>query len=460
MKKSAPAPPTVALPQALELFLRAATLAGLQTPAGGYVRLWCPLITLWYLIWQWLQPKHTLDAVVIDARRGGADSLCPNGKPLSQGIRSRATTAFSDARQRLPLAWVRQGFDQLSAALLALREGRDKDLPVELIDGSTKRLRPHGDIAQHFPAHRTRRKKSYWCVARVVVSFCAATGIATGARIDSIHMSEQALAVAMLLQAAKRVLYIGDRNFGVWRVVRAASQSGGQALMRLTKVRARKLLGRKRLPTFLDEAVVWSPSAHDQTDPGLKRKPVPGRLIIIRAHRRGFRPQTLYLFTTLTDVAAYPPKRLLELYGWRWQVELNFRTVKSTMQMDRSEAKSAAMVRKEFYAGLMAYNLVRGLMTAAAAEAGCHPVDLSFSKVHGLLAAVVTELFLAYMPQPVRLSRLLWLLTEAAAAKLPRRRRPRPNEPRAQYYDPQVFPKMKGSRAEMRRKLKNSPSKS
>jgi len=434
-------------------------LADLQAPAGSYQRLWVPFITLWYLIWQWLQPKHTLDAVLTDARRGGADGLCAKGKPLSQGIQSTATTAFSDARQRLPLEWVRQCFSQLVAALLTLGEGRDKDLPVELLDGSTKRLRPHGDVAKHFPAHRTRRKQAYWCVARVVVGFCAATGIATAARIASIHVSEQALAVAVMLKAAKRVLYIGDRNFGVWRVVRAAVQGGGQALVRLTQVRAKSLLGRKRLPAFLDGAVVWSPSPHDQTDPDLNKESVEGRLIIIRAQRRGYRPQTLYLFTTLTDVAAYPPKRLLELYGWRWQVELNFRSVKSTMQMDQSEAKSAQMVCKEFYAGLMAYNLVRGLMAAAAAEAGCRPVELSFSRVHGLLATVLTELFMAWMSQPARHRRLIWLLAEAAAAKLPRRRKPRQNEPRAQYYEPQVFPKIKGSREEAREKLKKSLSK-
>ena len=346
------------------------------------------------------------------------------------------------------------------AALLTLGQWRTLDLPVELLDGSTKRLRPHGDIGQHFPAHRTRRKKTYWCLARVLVSFCAATGIATAARIASNHVSEQALAVQLILEAAKRLLYIGDRNFGVWRVVRATVQGGGHALVRLTEVRARRLFGRKHLPAFLDLDLTWSPSSHDQIDPGLREEPVPGRLIIIKARQRGYRPLTLFLFTTLTDVQAYPPQRLLELYGWRWQVELNFRTVKSTMEMDQSEAKSADMVCKEFYAGLMAYNLVRGLMAAAAQESGCRPVDLSFTKVHGLLASILTELFLAWMSGPACNRRLQWLLAEASAARLPRRRKPRQNEPRAQYYKPQIFPKIKGSRDEARDALKKSPKKS
>lgn len=432
----------------------------LQAPPGFYDRLWPPLLTLWYLIWQWLQPKHTLDHVVTDARRGGADRLCPKGKSLSQGLRSKANPGYSKARQRLPLEWLRQCFGILAAALLPAGNWRSRQLPIELLDGSTKRLRPYGDIPSEFPPHRTKRKKAYWCIARVVVSFCVATGIATAALIASLHVSEQALAVRLMLEVAKRALYIGDRNFGVWRVARAAVQGGGHALLRLTKVRARRLFGRKRLPAFLDQALVWSPTAHDQVDAGLRKEPVPGRLIIIQATRRGYRSEPLYLFTTLTDVQAYPPKRLLELYGWRWQVELHYRTVKSTMEMDQSEVKSADMVRKEFYAGLMAYNLVRGLMAAAAEQTGCRPLELSFSKAHGLLALLITELFMTWMSAPACHSRLQWLLTEAAAAKLPRRRKPRPNEPRAQYYPPQVFPKLKGSREEARQALKKSTSKS
>lgn len=389
-----------------------------------------------------------------DARRGGADALCRPGKRLSRRLRSRATTAYSNARQRLPLDWVRRCFLQLALVLRTLAAVADQDLPIELLDGSTKRLRPYGDILQEFPPHRTRRRKTYWCIARVLVSFCAATGVATGALIASIHASEQALAVQLILEAGRRVLYIGDRNFGVWRVARATVQTGGHALLRLTKVRARRLLDRKRLPGFLDQLVVWSPTTHDQVDPGLTKGAVSGRLLLLRVHRRGFRPRPLYLFTTLTDVGLYPSERLLQLYGGRWQVELNFRTIKSTMQMDQSETKSADMVAKEFYAGLMAYNLVRGVMAAAAKQSGCTPADLSFSRVHGLLAAVIAELFLDWMSRTDRQHRLQWLLAEASEAKLPRRLKPRPAEPRAQHYPPQVFPKLKGSRTEARAALR------
>ena len=438
-----------------------ASLAQIVGPPGHYQRLWTPLVTLWYFIWQWLQPRHTLEAVVTDARRGGADRLGPKNKWLSQRIKSRATTAYCEARQRLPLAWVRDCFLKLAQRLRGLGTVPNPELPVEVLDSSTKRFRPHaGDLAKEFPPHRTRRRIAYWCVGRVVVSFCVHTGVAMRALIGSLHLSEQALAVQLMLEAAQRVLYIADRNFGVWRVVGAASQSGGHALVRLTEVRARRLFGKKRLPTFLDRLLQWVPTAHDQVDPGLRKESVPGRLIIMQASRPGYRLQTLYLFTTLTDVQAYPPQLLLEMYGWRWQAELNFRTVKDTMEMDQSEAKSADMVRKEFYAGLMAYNLVRGLMAAAAAQADCTPNQLSFAKVRDLLAAVITELWMGSLSRAAGDQRLLWLLAEASAARLPRRAKPRKSEPRAQYYEPQVFPKIKGSRAQARLALEKSLRKS
>jgi len=427
-----------------------------------YHRLWCPVLTLWYLIWQRLQPVHTLQGVITDARRGGADALRPRDKkPLSQRIQSPATTAYSKARLRLPLAWVKSSFGSLAQRLRQMGTGaQELELPIQLLDGSTLRLRPHGDIPKKFPTHRTRRKKSYWCLARVVGSFCAHTGVALRAEMDSSHQSEQALSVRLLLAAAARVLSVGDRNFGVWRVVRAIVQSTGEGLVRLTAARAGKLAAGRRLRVGLDLAVEWSPSTHDQVDPGLDKKPVSGRLVVVRVQRQGFRTQTLYLFTTLTDAAAYPPERLLALYGLRWQVELDFRTVKALMGLGQLEVKSADLAQKEFYAGLMAYNLVRGLMGLAARTAGCVPSQLSFATARTQLVAVLSTLWLGWVPESKRREQWEWLLNEASRARLPRRKRARPSEPRKQYHQPKAFPPMRGTRVQERQQLKIQQMKS
>jgi hypothetical protein len=419
-------------------------------------------MVLWYLIWQRLQPKHTLEAVIIDARRGGADGLETGGqKPWSQRIVSHATTGYSKARQRLPLVWVKQCFTMAAGKMNKLMAPLNAPvLPLILWDGSTLRLRPHGDIPKQLPPHRTRRKKSYWCVARVVVGFCAQSGVALAAQMGGLQASEQTLAVRQILAWGSAALHVGDRNFGVWRVVRATVQSRGHALMRLTRVRAHKLSGGRPLDPGLDLSVQWSPTRHDQVDRGLSKAAVSGRLVVVPVRRRGFRPQNLFLFTTLLDAQLYPPQELAALYGVRWEVELNFRTVKVTMGLAQLEVKSAAMAQKEFYAGLMAYNLVRGLMCLAAQRAGCHPKRVSFASAQAQLVATLGIVFRGWILEAQRQAEWQWLLAEVSCALLPRRKKQRPSEPRKQNYPPRVFPVLQGSRKQARQQLKKQQMKS
>lgn len=277
--------------------------------------------------------------------------------------------------------------------------------------------------------------------------------------IGALQLSEQALAVRMLLAAAARALYVGDRNFGVWRVVAACAQSGGYALVRLTLARAGRLAGGQRLKPGLDQAVVWTPSRHDQVDRGLKKRAVAGRLVVLRVARRGWRTQVLSWFTTLTDATLYPPGWLLEQYGRCWQVELNLRWVKVTLGLGQLEVKSADLARKEFYARLMAYNLVRGLMGVAARTSGGTVQALSFAAARTILHGALGLLWLGWVPAARRWQELQRVCAEVGRARLPRRATPRPAEPRAQYHVPPAFPTLQGTRAQARRQLKKQAAK-
>jgi len=64
---------------------------------------------------------------------------------------------------------------------------------VALLDGSTLRLRPWGDIPKAFPPHRPGncKKPPYWCVARVVGLFALATGALLDTAMGPLQASEQ-----------------------------------------------------------------------------------------------------------------------------------------------------------------------------------------------------------------------------------------------------------------------------
>jgi hypothetical protein len=264
-----------------------------------YNRAFTPLITLWYLVFQRLSPNHPLSQVLEDALEGGADRLSPRGKRLSRRLRSEATTSYSDARQRLPLEICQRALRYIADQIHKAFQIPEKwGLRLGFMDGTTCRLRPFGDIPDQFPPHRPGncKKPAYWCLARVVGVLCWATGGVAHSAMSGLKTSEQALSASLLLERSwKGWLLAGDRNFGVYSVARALRSAQAQALLRLTKVRARKLARSAglKLAVGLDAPLDWVPTAHDQCPEGLSPTPVPGRLLALRVSPPGFRAFTL-----------------------------------------------------------------------------------------------------------------------------------------------------------------------
>ena len=70
-----------------------------------------------------------------------------------------------------------------------------------------------------------------------------------------------------------------------------------------------------------------------------------------------------------------------DLYERRWSGEVDLRSIKSTMKMGVLRCKTPAMVEKEVWAHLLAYNLLRTVMAVAAsalAISGAPPLPEKF----------------------------------------------------------------------------------
>lgn len=287
---------------------------------------------------------------------------------------------------------------------------------------------------------------------RVVVGFCLRSGLAVGCTLGSQAISEQILACGLILAAQAKTLIVGDRNFGIFRIAQVARQAKAQVLVRLTKLRAFRL-ARQELTPGLDLKVRWKHSRHDKLQPKCPAQPVEGRLIVCRIKRPGFRPLDLYLFTTLVDQKLYSVQELVALYGLRWHVELNLRYLKAQMNLGFLNCKSAAMAQKEWYAGLIAYNLIRAMMLLAATKALLDPLSLSFSSS----AREILEVLMEWAKGQT----LDWqkVLKDIATCRLPKRRKPRPSEPRLARHVRETFGPLRGSRHAARKKLKKVSAK-
>jgi hypothetical protein len=126
------------------------------------------------------------------------------------------------------------------------------------------------------------------------------------------------------------------------------------------------------------------------------------------------------------------------------------------MDLNFLDCQSADMARKEWLAGLIAYNLIRSVMVAAAAQAQICVQILSFSRSRQLFLTWL----LRWVIRPREVLRWQQLLADVALVRLPQRRKPRPPEPRAIRPFQKDFPKLVGDRASARKLLKKTNAKS
>ena len=135
------------------------------------------------------------------------------------------------------------------------------------------------------------------------------------------------------------------------------------------------------------------------------------RQIHVRVGQPGFRTESFVVVSTLTEVAEFSKDDIAELYHYRWLAELDIRAIKITMGMDILRCKTPAMVRKEMWTCLLAYNLIRQIMLQSARKWGISPRRLSFTAAMQSIAASWLVVLLAD-------DSVVASLTEAALANL------------------------------------------
>src|SRR4051794_26288239 len=86
----------------------------------------------------------------------------------------------------------------------------------------------------------------------------------------------------------------------------------------------------------------------------------------------------MYVFTTVQ----LSGDQVVALYGQRWKIETDRRSLKQTARLQRVAVRSSDMLAKELLAAVLAYNLVRALMVEAAQRTHADPRQLSFTRAY------------------------------------------------------------------------------
>jgi len=397
------------------------------------------LVVLWLLVLQRLCGGVPLQAVVLELLRGLPASFWP--RPCKRmrdwqqhgKLPSSHTGAYNQARQALPLLVVQQASDRICAQLMAEMADRSPDWAPRafLLDGSSVRLPHTPTLCQSYPPGSNQHGEAHFPLLRVLVAHDVYTGLAMRPEFGPMHgagaVSEQQLLESAIGRLPDASVVIGDANFGVFSVAYAGMQFHHPVLLRLTAVRAGRLAG-GRVRDGIDRAVVWRPSRWDRkSHPGLPADAcVRGRLIVRRVQPdHGATPFLLYLFTTL----AVASEEALHLYGKRWNIETDLRTLKTTLRLEQLTCCTPDMVAKEIDMGIAAYNLVRAVTCLASQQSGIPPRGYSFTTVRRIVEVFTPKL--AAAPHGEAAKQIFEQMMRCVQqAKLPHRTRKRSSYPR------------------------------
>jgi hypothetical protein len=416
-----------------------------------YTRVYSSSVVMWLMIGQRLHSNGTLETAVQELLGGLPESFWPNPCKRVEMWRqdgewkpSSYTGAYNTARQELSLKLVEQSsdriFPQLTEHIAGCLPGVNRR--AFFFDGTTVRL-PHTEaLREAYPPTANQHGESHWPLFRMLVAHDAHTGLAMRPEYGPVNgseaVSEQGLLETLVERLPPAAVVIGDANFGVFSVAWAAIQCRHPVLLRLTKARAQRLAGTEPLRDGIDRRIAWKPSREDrQSHPQLPVDAcVQGRLIVSKVQPSdGSEPILLALFTTLDD----DQNQLIALYGRRWDIETDLRSLKQTLRLEQLTCTTTEMVAKELVLAMIAYNLVRAVICLAAQKVGIAPRRYSFTKVRNLIQTFAHRIANAKNEDETQ-KHVDTLMYYVEQAKFPKRKTKRRSYPRAVWPKPKSFP--------------------
>lgn len=389
-------------------------------------------LVIWLMIAQRLRPGLSLSQTIDEMREGLID---PMVERAIGSIRARtgrislSTGGYSQARARIPLSVIEEVFDRLSAEMNKPElEGEIKNLYV--VDGSTVLVAHTGENIKEYGRHSNQHGKSHFPVVRIGVATNALSGVAIrpaiGAYTGANAVGENVLAEELLARLPERSVVIGDRYYGSYGFASAVISRGHDVIVRIKESRGKNLIA-KVTPTIGEQDGVFSPSDYEKklSSNLPEAAGVKGKFVWIPLKRKRYKPETLILFTTLD----LPAERILKLYAMRWNVELDLRDIKSTLEMEFIDARTPDMVRKQIVLGVAAFNLIRRVIGLAAEHAKVPPRSLSFSMALHRMQSLGTTI-LSDRTEQQKTKSLLFCFTDWKPLMIQRRNKKRPPEPR------------------------------
>jgi hypothetical protein len=425
----------------------------LAAVAGWLDRVFSPLVTLWVFLGQVLSADHSCRAAVARLR---AHRVARGQRPCSA-----QTGAYCQARKRLPERFFADVTCSVGRSLDARAERHWlwKGRRVYMFDGTTVTMpdTPENQAAYPqvynqkpglgFPIARLGALISLSCGAVMNLGFCRYAGKGQG-EVSLLRQLWGVLRPGDVLLA--------DSLLANWANVALLRERRVELVSRLNKAHRKADFRRGRRLGPDDHVVRWAKPTSIRSLDRETYHALPDSVTVretrVRVRQPGFRTRSIVVVTTLLDPKQTTKEDLATLYRARWHNELDLRSLKSAMQMGELRCKAPESVRKEVWAHVLAYNLIRTVMAQAAARHGVAPRTISFTGAMQTLEAFQPLLEFGAAPDAASRLRLYHDLLDAIATHRvgdrPDRYEPRLKKRRRNNYDWLTKP-----RAELKRKM-------
>ena len=411
--------------QALGEYEIAAVVAELVAPHRE--RIYPPLDTLRLFVGQVLSSDGACQDVV---GRRLSERVAQGQSPSALN-----TSAYCEARQRLPTTLPVALSTMIGERLEAMTPAawRWQGRSVKLFDGTTVTMPDTPSNQETYPQSREQKSGLGFPIARIGALIGLSSGAMLGYQVAACEgkgTGEQSLLANMLDQLNPGDVLLADALLATWWIIQGAVNRGVDVVMpqnggRITDFARGLQLGKN------DHVVQWArpPKPKLMSAEAYARHPEFIKMREVKVNGR-------VLVTTLLDPAIASAHALGALYKMRWNIEVDFRTIKATLEMDVLRCKSQPMVDKEIAVYFLAYNLVRWAMAKAALLVDILPRLLSFTGAKRLLGAFADQLRHTSGDQ---VNTLIATVTDSIASlRLPHR--PGRIEPRAKKRRPKKLP--------------------
>jgi len=256
---------------------------------------------------------------------------------------------------------------------------------ARLIDGFTFTMPDTKANQAKYPQQKAQKPGVGLPIARVVAILSLATACATDLAIGPYkgkQTGEPALFRSLLGSLAAGDVAVMDRYYCSFMMIALLLSQGVQVCARKHHLRHSDFRRGRRLGKY-DHIIVWTrpprPEWMDEATYARIPKQLELREIRYNIVVPGRRTRTIDVITTLTDADETTKEDIAQLYGFRWNSELDIRSIKSNLNLAHVRCKSPQMVHREVWTTILGYNLIRATSAGAALLHNKRPRQISFT---------------------------------------------------------------------------------